>query len=542
MVAIVSGNSLGLNLTSSGVLGAQGTYGDPRTGQGGEQVYVNASTGNLVMQQLQDQLVASGLDVTSVLTYNSLGLATDDNGDNFSIGKVPAQLVLSGTVNTAGSTLTRTAFDGSQTVYTWDAANSRYVAVNGTGAFDTITYAASKYTWVDGATQQLETYDGTTGRLLTRVDSAGNTLTFGYDPTSGMLKTVTADNGDVVTYVYSGTLLTQINAPVTTWVGGVATTSVQPVVKYGYDTSNRLTSVTVDLTPDGSTTDGKVYTTSFNYDGTSKRVHTMWQSDGTQLTFVYDGSNRVYTITDALNNVTQFTYDTVNLKTSVLANGQTTVYAYNTAGQLLSVTAPVVNGVAPVTQYAYNANGEVVSAIDPDGRTTSMAYDAAGNQVSVLGQVNRPGRYPLEQAQTRLSDVLALAGGIANPQGGDIVTVVGTRAGKPMRLEVDLPKLFSANSAQQDLDLQNNDVVWVDRAPIVYIYGEVQRPGPLRLERGMTVMQALAAGGGLTQRGTERGIRIHRRNEATGSVDEVQPTMDSSVRDGDVIYVRESLF
>ena len=175
-------------------------------------------------------------------------------------------------------------------------------------------------------------------------------------------------------------------------------------------------------------------------------------------------------------------------------------------------------------------------------QVTVVITQVHGNQVSVLGQVNRPGRYPLEQAQTRLSDVLALAGGIANPQGGDVVTVVGTRAGKPMRLEIDLPKLFSANSAQQDLDLQNNDVVWVDRAPIVYIYGEVQRPGPLRLERGMTVMQALAAGGGLTQRGTERGIRIHRRNEATGSVDEVQPTMDSSVRDGDVIYVRESLF
>ena len=384
MVAIVSGNSLGLNLTSGSVLGAQGTYGDPRTGQGGEQVYVNASTGNLVMQQLQDQLVASGLDVTSVLTYNSLGLANDDNGDNFSIGKVPAQLVLSGTVNTAGSTLTRTAFDGSQTVYTWDAANSRYVAVNGTGAFDTITYAASKYTWVDGATQQLETYDGTTARLLTRADAAGNTLMFGYDGTTGMLTSVTDANGETVTYVYSGTLLTQINAPVTTWVGGVATTSVQPVVKYGYDTSNRLSTVTVDLTPDGSTIDGKVYTTSFNYDGTSKRVHMMSQSDGTQLTFVYDGSNRVYTITDALNNVTQFTYDTVNLKTSVLAGGQTTVYAYNASGQLLSVTAPAVNGVSPVTQYAYNASGEVVTATDADGRITSMAYDAAGNQVSVL--------------------------------------------------------------------------------------------------------------------------------------------------------------
>jgi len=84
-------------------------------------------------------------------------------------------------------------------------------------------------------------------------------------------------------------------------------------------------------------------------------------------------------------------------------------------------------------------------------------------------------------------------------------------------------------------------VVWVDRGPVVYIYGEVQRPGAMRLERGMTVMQALATGGGLTQRGTEKGMRVHRKT-ADGKVQVVQPSMDDALRDGDVVYVRESLF
>jgi polysaccharide export outer membrane protein len=54
-------------------------------------------------------------------------------------------------------------------------------------------------------------------------------------------------------------------------------------------------------------------------------------------------------------------------------------------------------------------------------------------------------------------------------------------------------------------------------------------------------MQALAAGGGLTQRGTERGIRVHRKS-ADGKVQVAQPTMDDSLKDGDVVYVKESLF
>jgi polysaccharide export outer membrane protein len=55
------------------------------------------------------------------------------------------------------------------------------------------------------------------------------------------------------------------------------------------------------------------------------------------------------------------------------------------------------------------------------------------------------------------------------------------------------------------------------------------------------VIQALATGGGLTQRGTEKGLRVHRRN-ADGKVEILQPGMNDPMKDGDVIYVRESLF
>jgi polysaccharide export outer membrane protein len=163
-----------------------------------------------------------------------------------------------------------------------------------------------------------------------------------------------------------------------------------------------------------------------------------------------------------------------------------------------------------------------------------------GNQVSVLGQVNRPGRFPLEVSDLRLSDLLAMAGGVS-AGGSDIVVLSGTREGRAWRTEVDLPALFTPGGRGQDIYVQGGDTVWVDRQPIVYIYGEVQRPGPMRLERGMTLMQALATGGGLTQRGTEKGIRVHRRG-GEGRVQVVQLTMDERMQDGDVVYVRESLF
>jgi polysaccharide export outer membrane protein len=169
-----------------------------------------------------------------------------------------------------------------------------------------------------------------------------------------------------------------------------------------------------------------------------------------------------------------------------------------------------------------------------------LVMQVRGNQASVLGQVNRPGRYPLEVADMHLTDVLAMAGGIAGT-GADLVTLVGRRDGKPYRVEVDLPTLFRADSTTLDISVQNGDALYVDRAPTAYIYGEVQRPGPMRIERGMTLIQALATGGGLTLRGTEKGIRVHRKG-ADGKVEVIQPAMDDVLRDGDVVYVRESLF
>ncbi|MCW7537312.1 polysaccharide export protein EpsE [Aquabacterium sp. A7-Y] len=169
-----------------------------------------------------------------------------------------------------------------------------------------------------------------------------------------------------------------------------------------------------------------------------------------------------------------------------------------------------------------------------------LLVQVRGNQASVLGQVNRPGRYPLEMANTKLSDLLAMAGGVAGA-GADTIIVSGMRNGKPFRNEIDLPSIFVSGKSGDDIAIQNGDVVYVDRMPTVYIYGEVQRPGALRLERNMSVMQALATGGGLTQRGTEKGLRVHRRGP-DGRVQVIQPTMEDILRDGDVVYVRESLF
>jgi polysaccharide export outer membrane protein len=169
-----------------------------------------------------------------------------------------------------------------------------------------------------------------------------------------------------------------------------------------------------------------------------------------------------------------------------------------------------------------------------------LVMQVRGNQVSVLGIVGRPGRYPLDAAGMRLSEVLAAAGGVA-PGGADAVTLTGMRNGKALRVTVNIAALFTGASSEQDPVVANGDTLYVDRQPMVYIFGEVQRPGGMRLERGMTLMQALASGGGLNQRGTEKGIKVNRR-AADGSIRAIEVPMTEPLQDGDVIRVAESLF
>lgn len=210
-----------------------------------------------------------------------------------------------------------------------------------------------------------------------------------------------------------------------------------------------------------------------------------------------------------------------------------------------SITYPLI-GAVNVGGLTLPATEKLIADRLRDGgfvlkpQVNVLLLQIRGNQVSVLGQVNRPGRYPIEIAGTTVTDILATAGG-ASVNGADVVTLVGTRNGQPYRTEIDVPSLFQPEGIKADITVQGGDILYVHRAPVFYIYGEVNRPGSYRLERGLSVMQAIAQGGGITLRGTDKRVKLHRKN-ASGNVETVEPDMSQPLQSDDVVYVRESLF
>lgn len=346
MVAVTNGLGLGLFGSSAR---DQASTGPAMLGRGRERVYINATTGNLIIQSQDERLSALGLDLALVRTYNSQGLLNDDNGDNWRLGIHQQVYALTGSLNTANSTITKVFGDGREVVYRYDTGSGRYLSTDGEGAHDTLLNSSGTWTWTDGSARNTETYDSN-GRLVASRDADGNTVTYGY--TGSLLTQITDASGQITYLDYSGNNLTQIRV--------VSNGQTQTLTRYTYDANNRLTQVRVDLSPaDNAVTDGQVFTTTYTYDGTSKRIASISQSDGSSVAFTYELVNGVYRIKTYEEGAPA---SVVPANSAVLQNTETvtttTNYNLNTSATNAPGWANQLSLTANVSRLVMNASGD----------------------------------------------------------------------------------------------------------------------------------------------------------------------------------------
>lgn len=156
-------------------------------------------------------------------------------------------------------------------------------------------------------------------------------------------------------------------------------------------------------------------------------------------------------------------------------------------------------------------------------------------RVSVLGNVSRPGVFEVRRGST-VVDLIAAAGGLGD-QAGHVATL--TRGSE--RTSIDLAAMLDQGDATANVMVGDGDQIYIPRTPRFYIYGQVNHPNVYRLEPDMTVMQAISIAGGLTDKGTERGITIKRGGNGE-DMDSVAVGASAKIEDNDVVYVKESLF
>ncbi|MDR7016995.1 hypothetical protein, partial [Acinetobacter sp. 3657] len=379
MVAIVSGNGLGLFNSSFNNLGKQGVQGNASFGQAQLQNYVNISDGNLIIRQLDHNLSAVGKDIQSIKTYNSKGIL---NGDTQWGGEWNRRLSLVGNLNAVGSKILITAEDGHQITFNFSSTNN-YVSTEGDGAYDRLRFDSNNNRWVmtDGKTLASEIYDYNsalkTGRLISVEDNNGTNLAYSYDALDRLIsiKDLNSAALNELIYNYDGT--SNRIKRIDTKANGVTNQNVY----YEYDSLNRLSKVITDLTPnDNSIADQKVYTTSYSYELTSSRIASITQSDGSSVQFTYEldtvtNTHRVKTVRDS-QGLTTFTY-AVNKTTVENSLKEIWEYSYDANKQLISIK----NANAEVSSFSYDSQGNVIGIIDNEGNKLTYRYDSNGNLI-----------------------------------------------------------------------------------------------------------------------------------------------------------------
>lgn len=166
----------------------------------------------------------------------------------------------------------------------------------------------------------------------------------------------------------------------------------------------------------------------------------------------------------------------------------------------------------------------------------------------VVGEVRSPGRYPLVGEMT-LIEALAQAGSTTATAGSELLILHASgepattqaRAGStpPSRTtRVNLADLQSGKLGN-DITLREGDTIFVAKAERFFVTGHVRNPGAFTWERGITVLQAMSLAGGLSDRGSNRGIKIVR--VVGGEKKELGVKLTDLVEPGDTVVVRQRL-
>ncbi|MEW6380555.1 MAG: polysaccharide biosynthesis/export family protein [bacterium] len=212
--------------------------------------------------------------------------------------------------------------------------------------------------------------------------------------------------------------------------------------------------------------------------------------------------------------------------------------------------------------------------VNPQVTVTVKEYNS--KKVYVLGEVEKPGYYPFSKVTTMV-EIISMAGGLTPDAGQEAYIIRSPEKIDPDDIKHliqggknDLPSETAINSSNTipgkgsasegavknqvitlnlndfnqginlNFELQNNDTLYIPKAQFFYVIGEVKSPGRFKLEKEVNVLQTISMAGGLTQKASERKIRIIRTLD--GKEHEIKAKMTDLVLPDDIIKVPESFF
>lgn len=197
--------------------------------------------------------------------------------------------------------------------------------------------------------------------------------------------------------------------------------------------------------------------------------------------------------------------------------------------------------------------------VNPQVTVTVSEYKS--KKVFILGEIARPGAYYLSKTDTLL-EIISKAGGVTSNAGREIMIVrptakegtvqqpIGLDSKNSEIIQVDLEALLSGDVAE-NVDVQNNDTIYVPKTSMFSVFGEVGAPGSYPLEKELSILEAISLAGGPTQEADPQRLELLRREgddqrKIIVNIQELLEANDGSeelmIQDGDIIYQPRAKF
>jgi polysaccharide export outer membrane protein len=184
-------------------------------------------------------------------------------------------------------------------------------------------------------------------------------------------------------------------------------------------------------------------------------------------------------------------------------------------------------------------------------RRAQVAVDVdqfRSRSVFIVGEVRSPGKYPMS-GQMSLIEALAAAGS-TTPTASSEVLILRPRdpvAAQPLTPDqVEQTNVHRINLADlqlgrlsENVTLMEGDTIFVPKAEKFYMTGQIRNPGAYTYERGLTVLQAISLAGGLTDKGSNRRLKVIRT--VKGKKTEQGIDLNDAIQPGDTLVIPQRL-
>lgn len=186
-----------------------------------------------------------------------------------------------------------------------------------------------------------------------------------------------------------------------------------------------------------------------------------------------------------------------------------------------------------------------------NAQVTIFIKEYQSKKVSVIGAVKNPGNYELIGKQTLLQ-MLSSAGGLTEEASDRIIVIRQYSDGRSKSLKIDLEELMLKGNPRLNIPIYSSDIinVPVERFTDIYVFGQVNRPGHIKMKRitHLTLLRAIAQAGGFTERARKSGVIIKRTEGGKEIKIKVNvkkilsgKKQDILLKSNDIVFVPESI-